>query len=268
MHGVIYKKIARNTLKSHFESAGIKFDRHTGRPVKPVYDQVKEQIVSYQRETKMGSTKVYETIVAHSIEDMLLRTISHRMVYNTMRNEGLLKYTRGAPVGKVTRCRYEANYADLIWHTDLHVFHGAYLIAFIDDFSRFIVHYEIITTKNAIVTSNVLKRALEKVNIPFSVWSDNGGEFKAEFHGVLIQNNIRKVLTEPYTPQQNGKCERFWATADCCADQDELKKWVDQYNTMPHTRLPEVIVLNRKTHLSPIQRYQPEFRWNSSIPPT
>ena len=211
-------------------------------------------MISYQKDPKMGSTKVYETIVARSVEDVILKTISHRAVYNTMKSEGLLKYSKGTPAKKVTRCRYEANYADLIWHTDLHMFNGAYLMAFIDDFSRYIVHYEIITSKNAIVTSNVLKRAIEKGNIPFSVWTDNGGEFKAEFQGILIQNNIRKVLTQPYTPQQNGKCERFWSTADCCADQDELKKWVDQNNSMPHCGLPETNVLSRKTHLSPIKR--------------
>ena len=179
-----------------------------------------------------------------------------------------MKFTRAPQTQKVIRCRYEANYADLIWHTDLHMFNGAYLMAFIDDFSRYILHYEIITSKNAIVTSHVLERALQKGNIPFSVWTDNGGEFMAEFLGVLIRNNIKKVLTQPNTPQQNGKNERFWATADCCTNQEELKNWVEQYNSIPHSGLPTVTVLNRKTHMSPIQRYQPEYRWNPLIAPT
>ena len=153
----------------------------------------------------MGSTKVYETIVARSVEDVILKTISHRAVYNTMKSEGLLKYSKGTPAKKVTRCRYEANYADLIWHTDLHKFNGAYLMAFIDDISRYIVHYEIITSKNAIVTSNVLKRAIEKGNIPFSVWTDNGGEFKAEFQGILIQNNTDSFVMV----RQHNRYKRF-----------------------------------------------------------
>ena len=265
----IYKRLSRYTLIEVFERNGIKVDRKSGRLQKPIYEQVKQQIMNVCSETKMGSTKTYETIVARSVGNAILKTVSHRMVYNTMKQENLLKFSREPQTPKVTRCRYEANYADLIWHTDLHIFNGAYLIAFIDDYSRYIVYWEIITSKDAITTSNVLSKALADNNRPFSIWTDNGGEFKGEFYGVMIRNNIKKVLTDPYTPQQNGKCERFWATADNCADQEALKKWISTYNNMPHLGLPEIRVDGRKTHFSPAQRYtDAEHKWNPTITPT
>ena len=193
----------------------------------------------------MGSTKTYERIVAQSIYDKVMKTVSHRMVYNTFKENNLLKYTKPLNPSPIQRCRYEADYVDLIWHTDLHNFNDQYLIAFIDDYSRFIVHYELIPNKYAAITSGVLERALANNNRPFSIWTDNGGEFKAEFLGTLEKNNIKQVLSDHYTPQQNGKCERFWSTADLCSTFEQLNNWIQVYNTIPHMGLPKIIVEGR-----------------------
>ena len=82
----IHRHISRNTLKNAFKKLGIELNSRPGRPSKPVYEQVKDKIVSIHKETKMGSTKVYETIIARSIEDTILRIVSHRAVYNTFKN--------------------------------------------------------------------------------------------------------------------------------------------------------------------------------------
>ena len=44
---------------------------------------------------------------------------------------------------------------------------------------------------------------------------DNGGEFvENPFQSVLSANGIEEFRTHLYTPQQNGKIERFWSTIE------------------------------------------------------
>ena len=261
--------VSPGTVRSGLEKLGIKVDLKPGRRRKQNLGQIEDTIISLHEETMMGATKVYEQLVANSQDNPLFCKISHRMVYNTIKSNGLLKFTK--PPEKdppKIRCRYEANNPDLIWHTDLHCFDGQYLIAFVDDFSRFIVHFELIPTKDSEITKAVLEIALKNNNRPFSIWTDNGTEFKGNFKRFCDENDIKIVLTEVANPQQNGKCERFWQTADHCKNFDELKQWVQRYNNMPHFGLPQTTVNGRKTHLTPFQRYSQNVHWNPSIPPT
>ena len=89
----------------------------------------------------------------------------------------------------------------------------------------------------------------------------NGPDFRHQF------NNIKIVLTEVANPEQKGKCERFWRTADNCKSPEELRNWIWAYNNMPHMGLPKIIVEGRKTHMTPNQRYTEGNHWNSSIIP-
>lgn len=266
---IMFRNLSPSTIRNAFIKHGIQIDDlKRGRPKKKVLDQLKQEIIDTQNRTKMGVSKVYEQIVLNSHSNPLLNHITHSMVYNVFKENELLKYSNPVVEEKKYRCRYEANNPDLIWHTDLHHFDGQYLIAFIDDHSRYVVHCELIPNKFASLTQKVLEIAVEHNNVPYSIWTDNGTEFKGEFKKYLEDKGIIQVLTKPYNPEQNGKCERFWKTADNCGNIDELKNWVNTYNSMPHFGLPELIVNGRKTHYSPIQRYLGGQKWNPQITPT
>ena len=264
----VIHQVGPNTLKNGFENNGIEVKFKKGPRETVILEQFKGTILSVQRETGMGSTKVYEQLVARSQNNPLFKKISHHMVYKTLKNNSLLKYNKPPKAAQKVRCRYEADYPDLIWHTDLHHFAGQYLIAFIDDYSRFVVHVELIPTKDSDVVKTVLAIALQYHNRPFCIWTDNGTEFKGHFKEFCNSNSIRIVLTEVANPEQNGKCERFWRTADNCKNPDELQNWVAAYNDMPHMGLPKITVNGRKTHMSPLQRYNQGNHWNPTIPPT
>lgn len=128
------KRVSPYALKRALERNGIKIDFKKGRRKVVILEQFKGTILSVQEETGMGATKVYEQIVARTQSNELYKNISHYMVYNTLKNNSLLKYKKPAKVPQKYRCRYEADNPDLIWHTDLHHFAGQYLIAFIDDY--------------------------------------------------------------------------------------------------------------------------------------
>lgn len=136
--------------------------------------------------------------------------------------------------------RYFAKYKDQQWNTDLHEIWiniddqvlKAYLIAFLDDATRYVIHAEIMMNKTSLNTSNALQNALKKGVTPFILHSDNGMEFKgSDFQKILNENNIKFTTTTPYTPQQNGKIERWWQTFDTSLISiDNLMTFVEEYN--------------------------------------
>jgi transposase InsO family protein len=112
---------------------------------------------------------------------------------------------------------YVALYVGAIWHVDLK---GpldiddaqGFLICFIDDRSRFVTHIEFIPKKTAVNTSRELRTAIDKWGPPVKLARDGGREFWADFEGLLRSMEIAIYTIDPYTPEQNGKIERFWRT--------------------------------------------------------
>lgn len=82
-----------------------------------------------------------------------------------------------------------------------------YVIAFIDDRTRYVVHHEIIHAKISLVISETLEKAIRKVSRPpHCITIDNGGEFIGhDFQCMLKKYSIIDHRTHPYTPQENGK---------------------------------------------------------------
>ncbi|MEM4391745.1 MAG: DDE-type integrase/transposase/recombinase [Candidatus Nitrosotenuis sp.] len=76
--------------------------------------------------------------------------------------------------------RYERKYSNSLWHTDWKYLDGmGWLIAYLDDASRFVVSYGLFdsaTSENAV---KVLKEAILKHGRPASVLSDRSSQFYA-----------------------------------------------------------------------------------------
>jgi transposase InsO family protein len=90
-----------------------------------------------------------------------------------------------------------------------------YHIAFLDDASGIIMHYRLIADKRSETCAAVLADAFQVWAPPCVLGSDNGGDFtSAAFTNLLSQYSVTPWRTTPYTPQPNGKMERFWRTLD------------------------------------------------------
>jgi hypothetical protein len=90
---------------------------------------------------------------------------------------------RPAPLDQHLR-HFDAKYVDYLWHTDLHQLTSStdaqglsYIIAFIDDASRYLMGYEIITDKTAQTAARVLQSILEAGCVPRVMGSDNEESF-------------------------------------------------------------------------------------------
>jgi transposase InsO family protein len=148
------------------------------------------------------------------------------------------------PVNKHTHA-FVAKYRDYIWHTDLHEINWTspekaepfkvYMIAFLDDASRYIMYYELLSDKTVDSTAKALRHALAIWPAPHVITSDNGGEFIGDkFTTVMRFHCIVAWHTKPHTPQQNGKMERFWGTIETCrkgeCNATQIERIIYEYN--------------------------------------
>ncbi|SGZ34809.1 BQ5605_C075g12922 [Microbotryum silenes-dioicae] len=142
-----------------------------------------------------------------------------------------------------------------------------YLVTFIDDYSRKVWGYPIGHKSEVLQTfkdwlleiENATGRRVKTLR------SDNGGEYiSTAFNGFCVARGIRRELTIPYTPEQNGRAERVnlsivegtlallshsglprscWDEAAMC--------YIHAKNLSPHAALGEAI---------------PNTRWSGGVP--
>jgi transposase InsO family protein len=155
-----------------------------------------------------------------------------------------------------------------LWQTDLFTFmlkrqnRRVYLVAFMDDHSRFIVSYGLHMSQSAVLVIEVLRAAISSYNAPEEILSDNGSQYvtwrgKSAFARELEKRGIKHVISAPQHPQTLGKAERFWGTLwrECLetavfADLEDARKriglFIDSYNFQrPHRGLDGLVPADR-----------------------
>jgi putative transposase len=152
--------------------------------------------------------------------------------------------------------KYERKHSMSLWHTDWYLieeddrWNGKWLIAYLDDASRFIAGYDVFdeaTTENAI---SVLERSINKYGKPLELLTDHGSQFYANFGQIksvgiskfqqyLVDRKINHILGRVQHPQTNGKIERFYETFQSKVDHfSSIEEFVTWYNTKrPHMSL-------------------------------
>jgi transposase InsO family protein len=144
-----------------------------------------------------------------------------------------------------------------LWQTDLFTFilkrqnSRVYLVAFMDDHSRFITGYGLHASQSTALVLEVLRAAIGAYGTPEEVLTDNGTQYvtwrgKSAFTKELEKRGIRQVVASPRRPQTLGKTERFWGSlwrecleAAVFQDLEEARKriglYIDHYNFQrPH----------------------------------
>lgn len=158
--------------------------------------------------------------------------------------------------------RYERPHINEVWCGDTSVGpylttpdgkkHKVFIIALIDDASRFIVGIDIFFNDNFINLMSVMKSAVSKYGRPQMFNFDNGSSFKNK-QMELLAARIGSIIhyDQPYTPTQKAKIERWfrtmkdqWMSALDIRDfhsLDELRgnllAYVQKYNQTVHSSL-------------------------------
>lgn len=163
---------------------------------------------------------------------------SYATVRRYMQSVGLLRHRRrgprGSPGGALAEQRfathevrsYESSHVGGLWHLDFHdgsrkvlTQAGRYevpqLLGVLDDRSRLCCHLQWYLSETAEELVHGLSQAFQKRGLPRGLLSDNGAAMVAgETVQGLSRLSIVQDTTLPYSPEQNGKQECFWAQVE------------------------------------------------------
>jgi putative transposase len=129
----------------------------------------------------------------------------------------------------------KASRPDERWGTDLmHVrigHHQYYLVTFLDEYSRYLVHWELLTSMDGASVSLSAERAIETLGtIAEESWaalpeirSDNGSCYLSrDFRVVLEEHGLAHQRIKPHCPEENGLVERSNRTLREALEQVEV----------------------------------------------
>jgi transposase InsO family protein len=131
------------------------------------------------------------------------------------------------------------------WVTDLmqvQVGEGVYyLVSFLDEYSRYIVHHELLLGMDGISLSLAAQAAVETLprgpdGKPLSrpvIQSDNGsGYISREFLQVLAEHELGHHRIRPHCPEENGVIERSFRTLREALEGEELRNLLEAERTL------------------------------------
>lgn len=119
--------------------------------------------------------------------------------------------------------RFERARPNQLWQTDLFTFvlkrqnRRLFLVAFMDDHSRYLVGYGLHASASTALVLEVVRAAIANYGPPEEILTDNGPQYvtwrgKSQFSRELEQQGIKQIVARPRHPQTLGKIERFWGT--------------------------------------------------------
>jgi transposase len=203
---------------------------------------------------RLPSTMIYQKLLDNQTirkDDVSLSTITRYV--STLKKES-------GDYGKEYR-RYELSHINEVWYGDSSVGpylrigkkkHKTWIIALIDDASRYIVGIDIFFNDNYVNLLSVIRSAVIRNGKPKTMKFDNGASYRScqmELLGARMGTAI--CYAPPRTPTGKAKIERWFRTmkdhwmANLKMDdyhsleelQESLMAYVQKYNQSPHTSL-------------------------------
>jgi len=161
-----------------------------------------------------------------------------------------------------------------LWQSDLFTFilkrqnRRVYMVAFMDDHSRFITGYGVHASQSGALVIEVLRAGIASYGAPQELLTDNGAQYitwrgKSAFTKELQARGIKHIIATPKRPQTLGKVERFWGTLwrECVEtavflDLEDARKriglFIDHYNFQrPHQGINGLVPADRFFNAAP-----------------
>ena len=164
--------------------------------------------------------------------------------------------------------RFERATPNQLWQTDLFTFilkrqnRRVYLVAFLDDHSRFLTGFGLHASQSSALVLEVLRASLDAFGVPQEILTDNGSQYvtwrgTSAFARELHKRGIRQVVASPRHPQTLGKIERFWGSlwrecletavfVDLADARRRIGHYIDYYNFQrPHQGIDGLVPADR-----------------------
>lgn len=132
------------------------------------------------------------------------------------------------------------------WHTDLMYLRVGdvwyFLVTVLDAYSRYVVHWDLLTSMTAADVRVVIQDALQQTGAQPEVVTDNGSQFTAQDFRELVRDfALEHIRIRTYHPESQGRIERFHRSTREALDATDLVnlskaraiigRWVEHYNT-------------------------------------
>lgn len=159
--------------------------------------------------------------------------------------------------------RYQKKHRNQLWHSDIK--YGpylpigkdgtpkqVYLVTFIDDATRFVLHGEFYPTLDQVIVEDCFRKAIHKYGVPEAVYFDNGRQYRTKWmQRTCSKLGTRLIFAKPKSPEATGKVERFNRVVDAFLSEARLEKpqsldklnelfgvWLEEcYQNKPHSGL-------------------------------
>lgn len=145
--------------------------------------------------------------------------ISESSVYRILKRAGLIGPPTHELISAADEFTDKTQRVNEMWQTDFTYFKiigwgWYYLSTILDDYSRYIIHWELCTNMKRNDVERNVRNALEKTGIPRNqrprLLSDNGSCYVAQELGTFMEDHgIKHIHGRAHHPQTQGKIERY-----------------------------------------------------------
>lgn len=237
----LYRRYGEEALK----------DRGNGRSKIQLPQPVRDKILELKKEEPTRGIKR----ISQLLRRVFFLKASPETVRKTLRQEGLVD-SPPKPRRNLVRPRFfERATPNQMWQTDIFTFRlggrYAYLIGFMDDYSRFIVGADLFRSHTAENVLEVFRVAAGEYQPPKEMLTDNGREYvnwrgTTRFQAEMKKNGTHHFKSRPHHPMTLGKIERFWETIwqeflsraqfeSFESARERIRLWIKYYNyKRPH----------------------------------
>jgi transposase InsO family protein len=182
--------------------------------------RVAEEVRQQALEVKADHPEYGARRIADVLKRFFLMRTSASTVHKTLAERGLVEKARRKPVKNAAKPRFfERAGPNQLWQSDIMTFrlggHNAYLIGFIDDYSRYITCLGLYRSQTAEHVLETYRRAVADYGVPREMLTDNGRQYtnwrgKTRFEQEMKKDRVRHIRSRPHHPMTLGKIERFW----------------------------------------------------------
>lgn len=232
----------------------------------PLAEAVRDEVVAVQRRfPDFGLKKV-----RHFLRRFSGLSLSLASVRRIRKAEGLP--AESIPVKRKRKPapprRFERSRPGEMWQTDITYLNvpwhrgPLYLIAYLDDHSRYVVGHGLFTHQRADIAIDVFQEACLRFGKPKELLSDQGRQYfawrgKSAFQKMLAKEGVQHVVARAHHPATVGKTERFWETLkrelwdrvhpkDLEDARERIKHFVAHHNHQrPHQSLDGLVPADR-----------------------
>lgn len=266
----IYRWLSNRHKKNSLDQQKQKKKNKRSRKYPP---EIFTRIIELKKEIPQRSAPIVRRLLKKEFPNT---TPSLSTIYKYVHEQGLVFKSRTQRLGYI---KFERSKPNDLWQIDIagvqtvgHL-EKLYLIALLDDNSRFIVAAEYFKDQKGINVVKIIRNAVLGYGRPNQIVADNGtqfrnliGELGTKYTRLLEILNIKPIFAKPNHPQTKGKLERWFGTVKqmflgearfkvkqnpdyTLTDFNQmLTEWVDWYNTKKsHRSLPR--------NNPPIKRY-------------